>query len=416
MPKQVSPLAPETFPNLADIAGVNLYTHDARLRYAQRPDLFLAVLPPETTTAAVFTKSKCPSAPVDWSRRQLERNAGNNIRAVICNAGNANAFTGEQGADTVTLQSSTTATELSAKLGYAIEANQVMVASTGVIGEPIDDEKMAAGLQVLCGQHPQKPATWNDAATAIGTTDTFAKGASAKSGDITVTAIAKGSGMIAPDMATMLAFIFTDAKISAPLLQEMLTAATQKSFNAITVDSDTSTSDSVFTFATAQAGTQINSPTDTGYTDLQTALDTVCLDLAHQIVRDGEGATKFIEVQVTGATSQHSAAVVARSIADSPLVKTAMAAEDANWGRIVMAVGKSGEPAERDRLAIWIGTEQVAENGQKLGTYSEDRANQSLKEQHIILRVDLGLGDGEAKIWTCDLTQRYIEINAGYRS
>lgn len=416
MPKAVSPLAPDTFPTLADIAGVELYTYDARLRYAKRPDLFLALLAPGTTTAAVFTKSACPSAPVDWSKKQLQKGGGKNIRAVICNAGNANAFTGQIGTDTVALQTATTSTELAAKLGEPIEPSDVMVASTGVIGEPIDNAKMASGLETLVGFHNEKPSDWLAAATAIGTTDTFAKGSSAKEDQITVSGIAKGSGMIAPNMATMLGFIFTDANISHQLLQELLQRVTETTFNSITVDSDTSTSDSVFLFATGQTGPKITSTEDSAYKDLETALHSVCCDLAHQIVKDGEGATKFIEVQVTGATSDASAKIVARSIADSPLVKTAMAAQDANWGRIVMAVGKSGEPAERDRLAIWIGEEQVAQAGMKLDTYSEERANSFLKQDHIILRTDLGLGEGEATIWTCDLTHRYIEINAGYRS
>ena len=405
----ISPLAPASFPELPVVPGVELHAYAANLRYSGRPDLFLAVMPEGTTVGGVFTQSACPSAPVDWCKNILPSGYA---RAVVCNAGNANAFTGSSGAASVQAEVDT----LSAALG--VPANEIYVASTGVIGETLDDGHMVAALGHLV---EARGAAWPDAAKAITTTDTFSKGAVAVvpgthvSGS--VVGIAKGSGMIAPDMATMLGFLFTDVAATSEALQLAVSSATNESFNRITVDSDTSTSDTVLLFSTGAAGNEpIDGPNHPAWADFSAAVFEVCLDLAHQIVRDGEGANKFIEIHVEGAVSDESAEIVARSIADSPLVKTAMAAEDANWGRIVMAVGKAGEPADRDKLAIWIGEEQITEAGLVHPDYSEDRANEFLKQDDIVVRVDMGMGMGSGSVWTCDLTHGYIEINAGYRS
>ncbi len=401
----VSPLAPEAFPELPAVAGVELRTFAAGLRYHGRPDLFLATMPDATTVGGVFTKSQCASATVDWCRSII---ASGTARAVVCNAGNANAFTGVAGVASVQAEVNTLGESLN------IDPNQIYVASTGVIGEPLDDDAMKTSLGEL-GAAPI--ATWQSAATAITTTDTFIKGASASLAGGNVVGIAKGSGMIAPNMATMLGFVFTDLAVTASACQTAIAQATQASFNKITVDSDTSTSDTVLLFATAQAGNDpIDGPEHREWAAFSAAVFEVCLDLAHQIVRDGEGATKFIEVQVNGATSDEAAETIARSIADSPLVKTALAAEDANWGRVVMAIGKAGAPADRDLVDIWIGDEQITSAGQVHAGYSEDRANAHLQGDEILVRVELGLGEGSSSIWTCDLTHGYIEINAGYRS
>ncbi len=403
----VSPLAPERFPDLPAVAGVRLAIHAAELRYRGRPDLMLAELAPGTTVAGVFTRSLCPSAPVDHCRRIIGRGTA---RAVVCNAGNANAFTGAAGAASADL----TAAAVAADLG--VDADDVYLASTGVIGEPMDDGTLADGLAHLApALAPSDPANWRAAAEAIRTTDTYAKGSSSPIAgtDASVVGIAKGSGMIAPDMATMLAFVFTDAAVPAEVAQRCLSAAVAGSFNRITVDSDTSTSDTVLLFAT---GGSTADGAEFDEASFQAALDTVCLDLAHQIVRDGEGATKFVAVTVTGAADDHAAQIIAKAVADSPLVKTALAASDANWGRIVMAVGKSGQAAERDRLAIWIGDEQVSADGVRLDHYSEARATEHLQGDEVAIRVDVGVGTGSATVWTCDLTHGYIDINAGYRS
>ncbi len=401
----VSSLAPLRFPDLPAVAGVRLATHAGGLRYRGRPDLMLAELAPGTTVAGVFTRSLCPSAPVDHCRRIIGRGTA---RAVVCNAGNANAFTGAAGAASAEL----TARAVAADLG--VDAADVYLASTGVIGEPMNDAALEAALAHLAPTlADSEPASWAAAAEAIRTTDTYAKGSAATiaGSPASVVGIAKGSGMIAPDMATMLAFVFTDAAVPAALAQQCLTETVNRSFNRITVDSDTSTSDTVLLFATGRAESG-----DVDESAFRSALDEVCLDLAHQIVRDGEGATKFVAVTVTGAASDAAAEVIARAIADSPLVKTALAASDANWGRIVMAVGKSGQAAERDRLAIWIGGEQVSADGVKLDGYSEARVTEHLLGDEVELRVDVGVGDGAATVWTCDLTHGYIDINAGYRS
>ncbi len=409
----VSPLAPANFPQLPSVAGLQLATHEAGLRYTNRADLFLALLDPGSTVAGVFTKSLCPSAPVDWCRSIL---SSGRARAIVCNSGNANAFTGKAGETSAALTAQTIAD------AFDIDAHEVHLASTGVIGETLPDDRLADGLLQLSGNlQSSGPTAWEAAANAIRTTDTFAKGASARatvgSESFTVVGIAKGSGMIAPDMATMLGFLFTDAAVAPDVLQSMLADSTVRSFNRITVDSDTSTSDTVLLFATGGAGNDpITSTQDPRHDALADAVRSVTLDLAHQIVRDGEGATKFVEVTVSGAASDEAASVIALSIANSPLVKTALAAEDANWGRIVMAVGKAGEQANRDALKIWFGDELVANEGVQADGYSEERATEHLRNDEVKIVVDVGVGAGEATVWTCDLTHGYIEINAGYRS
>ena len=426
MSPAVSPLAPEGFPVLPGVLGVRLAAGEAGIRSKGRLDVMLAVLDPHTSVAAVFTRSQCPAAPVDWCRQSLEDMAGR-ARAVICNSGNANAFTGAAGADVTARTAGAVAELLSGEshgdgLPSKVQADsrpaaaaEVMVASTGVIGEPLPLDNLLGVLPSMVGSLEASSAQgWLDAATAIGTTDTFPKGACAPVGKTgaNVVGIAKGSGMIAPDMATMLAFVFTDAQAPPGLCQQWLDDSVAHSFNRITVDSDTSTSDTVLLAATGAAGV---SATD-HEAEFRAALDSVCLNLAHQIVRDGEGATKFVSVTVTGAHNDHDAEAIARSIADSPLVKTALAASDANWGRIVAAVGKSGRKANRDRLSIWIGHEQCASNGAVHPGYSEARAAAHLQGSEIDLRADVGVGQGSATVWTCDLTHGYIDINAGYRT
>jgi glutamate N-acetyltransferase/amino-acid N-acetyltransferase len=406
----VSPLAPAAFPDIPPVGGVRLATFAAGLRYQRRADLMLAELPAGTTVAGTFTRSLCPSAPVDWCRAILARGTA---RAVVCNAGNANAFTGKAG-ETAT---AVTAETIAAALGCRPE--EVFLASTGVIGETLDPAALAEALPKLA---VSAPADWHEAADAIRTTDTFAKGSYRPvgvGGGITghLAGICKGSGMIAPDMATMLGFLFTDLSVSAEALQAAVSGAVEHSFNRITVDSDTSTSDTVLLFATGAAGNPtIAGPGSPGWEAFTTALGQVTLDLAHQIVRDGEGATKFVAVTVTGAESDVAAKVIALSIANSPLVKTALAAEDANWGRIVAAVGKAGQRADRDALVIRIGDELVTEHGKVAEGYSEARATEHLRQGEVRLSVDVGVGSGQATVWTCDLTHGYIDINAGYRS
>ena len=413
----VSPLAPDAFADLPPVGGVRLAVAEAGLRYVDRPDLMLAALPAGTTVAGVFTRSLCPSAPVDWCRQALAAGGGRG-RAVICNAGNANAFTGAAGATAARLTAETAAGLL------GIDSDEVLLASTGVIGEPMPAEPLTAALPgLVSGLADAAPAGWLEAAEAIRTTDTFPKGAWAPVAgtDAVVAGIAKGSGMIAPDMATMLAFVFTDLAVPAPVLQEVLRQSVGASFNRITVDSDTSTSDTVLLAATGAAGGRSASETagngDPGpWAGFQSALDAVTLDLAHQIVRDGEGAAKFVAVTVTGAADDEAAAAIARAVADSPLVKTAVGAADANWVLIGMAVGKSGQPVAQDRLAVWIGDEQCAEAGAVRPGYDEARATRHLQGSEIDIKVDVGVGAGSATVWTCDLTHAYIDINAGYRS
>lgn len=409
----ISPLAPKSFPELPEIAGVRFATGAAGIRYKDRTDVMLALFDKGTEAAGVFTKSKCPSAPVDWCRARLK--AGK-ARALVVNSGNANAFTGKAGVEVVKLTAA-----LAAKATGA-PGNEIFLASTGVIGEPLDAAKFDSVLDKLCAR--ADPGGLFEAAKAIMTTDTFPKVAAAHATlggvEVSLTGMAKGAGMIAPDMATMLAFVFTDAPIAAAVLQSMLAKSVQTSFNAITVDSDTSTSDTLLLFATGAAAKRgapkIVAPNDRRLAPFKQALDSLLLDLAHQVVRDGEGARKFVEVQVTGAASAASGKKIAFAIANSPLVKTAIAGEDANWGRIVMAVGKAGEKAERDRLAIWFGGVRVAHKGQRDPAYDEAKVSTLMRADEIPIRVDLGLGKGEAKVWTCDLTKDYVAINGDYRS
>lgn len=412
----VSPLAPDAFPTLPPVAGVQLATLAAGLRYQKRADLMLALVDEGSTVAGTFTSSLCPSAPVDWCRKIIGSGGG---RAIVCNSGNANAFTGKAGETSAEL----TANSVAESLG--LEPSGIYLASTGVIGETLPDEALVGAIPTLVGElAPSSASGFEAAANAIRTTDTFAKAASRTltiaGTTINIVGIAKGSGMIAPDMATMLGFVFTDAKVDPVTLQTMLSSAVNGSYNSITVDSDTSTSDTVLLFATGGAGGDAIVADSPEAHQLQTALDEINLDLAHQIVRDGEGATKFVEVAVSGAEDDGAAKIIALSIANSPLVKTALAAEDANWGRIVMAVGKAGQKADRDQLNIWIGDEQCAQGGIVRDGYSEDVATAHLQGDKVVIRVDVGIDEteaaGSATVWTCDLTHGYIDINAGYRS
>ena len=405
----VSPLA-AAFPELPPLAGVRLGAAQAGIRYRGRTDLVLAEFAAGTSVAGVFTSNKCPGAPVDWCRAAL---AGGRARAVVVNAGNANVFTGRAGA------AAARATAVAAAGLLGCPARQVFVASTGVIGEQLPYEKITAALPALHDSLSEHG--WADAARGIMTTDTFPKAATriAELGDATVriTGIAKGSGMIAPDMATMLCFIATDAKIPAAALQRLLGRGVAASFNCTTVDSDTSTSDTVLLFATGQTK-HARVPAEGGrlLADFARALDAVLLDLALQVIRDGEGAQKLVRIDVAGAVSARSAKRVAMAIANSPLVKTAIAGEDANWGRIVMAVGKAGEPADRDRLAVAIGGIWMARDGAVVDGYDETPVVAHMQGREIAIAVDLGLGRGRATAWTCDLTHGYIDINGSYRS
>jgi glutamate N-acetyltransferase / amino-acid N-acetyltransferase len=404
-----SPLAPAAFPALPDIAGVTLRTARARYKNWDRCDLTFVELDEGTAVAGVTTLSKCPSPEVEWCRDALPLGQA---RALVVNAGNSNAFTGHRGRAAVEAIAARVANHLHC------QPSDIFISSTGVIGVPLPIDKAEAGLDAAFSA---APCGWEDAAATIMTTDTFPKAAFAQAviGDRTVSlvGIIKGSGMIAPDMATMLGYIFTDAAVEPQFLQKMLSDANRTSFSCITVDSDTSTSDTVLAFATGKAGNApLSSFDDPGADAFQAALSDVCRQLAHLVVRDGEGASKFIEISVTGAQSDASAHKIALSIANSPLVKTAIAGEDANWGRIVMAVGKAGEPAERDKLSIGFGGVQVARNGLAVEGYDEAPVAAHLKGQEIDITVDLGLGSGRATVWTCDLTHGYISINADYRS
>lgn len=407
---KVSPLAPARFPDIPPLAGVKFATTAAGIRYEGRTDLLLATMPEGTTAAGVLTTSKTRSAPVDWCRTALATGRG---RALVVNAGNANAFTGRRGMDAVT----NTVAAVSRHLGCA--ETEVYVSSTGTIGEFLPDAKITGAVPGLAGRLTE--GAWEDAAKAIMTTDTFPKGAARTTRigttEVKIAGIAKGSGMIAPDMATMLAYVFTDAALPAPVLQALLQPGADASFNSITVDSDTSTSDTLLLFATGTAGNAAVDRADApDLADFRAQLDDLLLDLAHQIVRDGEGATKFVEVRVTGAADARAAKRIAKAIADSPLVKTAVAGEDANWGRIVAAVGKAGEEADRDRLAIRIGGIPVAEGGLAVPDFDETPVAAHMKGQDILMEVDVGVGDGAATVWTCDLTHGYIDINGSYRS
>ncbi len=411
MTDPISPLAPETFPDLPEIAGVRLGTAAAGVKYQGRTDLLMCLLDEGTQVAGVFTRSKTASAPVDWCRDNLSHGSA---RTLVVNSGNANAFTGKAGS------SSVKAVAAKAAKVAGCKRQEVFLASTGVIGEPLEPDCIMNVLEETAAQ--AGPANWEAAAAAIMTTDTFPKAATATARldgkTVTINGIVKGSGMIAPDMATMLGFVFTDAALPAPVLQKLLQRGSDKSFNAITVDSDTSTSDTVLLFGTgsSEAGQDMFSADDPGVKAFAKALDKVLLELAHLVVRDGEGAEKFIEVTVHGAEDDVAARKIGLAIANSPLVKTAIAGEDANWGRIVMAVGKSGEAASRDKMKIWIGGIRVAIRGERDPAYREEDLTEHMAGRHIQMKVDVGIGKGRATVWTCDLTHRYIEINADYRS
>lgn len=409
----VSPLAPKRQPKVPAVPGVRFATAEAGIKYKGRTDVLLVLMDEGTQAAGVFTRSKCPSAPVDWCRENL---AQGSARAVVVNSGNANAFTGVKGRDSVKLTAG-----IAAKAAGCKPA-EVFIASTGVIGEPLDASKFEGVLQDCARRVADGP--WLDAARAIMTTDTFPKALSRKAKidgqEVVIAGIAKGAGMIAPDMATMLSFVFTDAPIAAPVLQGLLSKGVKGSFNAVTVDSDTSTSDTLMLFATGKAAGRgvpaITEPNDPRLSGFKRALNSLLLELAHLVCKDGEGARKFVEVRVKGATSSRSAKRVALSIANSPLVKTAIAGEDANWGRVVMAVGKAGEPADRDRLDISFGEIMVAQQGARAPSYDEAAVSGYMKGEHIVITADLGLGRGKATVWTCDLTKAYVEINGDYRS
>ncbi|MDJ1157462.1 bifunctional glutamate N-acetyltransferase/amino-acid acetyltransferase ArgJ [Chelatococcus sp. SYSU_G07232] len=409
----VSPLAPKSIPAMPAVEGVRFATAEAGIRYRGRTDVLFALFDEGTTAAGVFTRSKCPSAPVDWCRANL---AGGRARALVVNSGNANAFTGMKGRQAVEL------TAAIAARAAGCRPDEVFLASTGVIGEPLDATKFEGVLENCAARAAAGP--WIEPARAIMTTDTFPKVATRTAEiagvPVTINGIAKGAGMIAPDMATMLSFVVTDAPIAAGALQGLLARGVETTFNAITVDSDTSTSDTLMLFATGKAAArgapavaEAGDPRLGGFAE---ALHDLLRDLAQQVARDGEGASKFIEVRVEGAVDDASAKRIALSIANSPLVKTAVAGEDANWGRVVMAVGKAGEPAERDRLAIWFGDIRVAVDGARDAAYDEAATSAYMKGQEIVIRVALGLGTGRATVWTCDLTKEYVAINGDYRS
>ena len=403
-----SPLA-LPFPLLPPVAGARLAVARAGYKAWDRADLTYAALAEGTVAAGVTTRSRCPSPEVEWCRAALPLGRA---RALVVNAGNANAFTGNRGRAAV----EAIAARVAGAVGCA--PSDVFVASTGVIGVPLPIDRAEAGIDAALAA---PDASWEEAARAIGTTDTFPKGATTRAvvdgRTVTLVGIVKGSGMIAPDMATMLGFVFTDAAIEAPLLQRMLERANAETFSCITVDGDTSTSDTVLAFATGRAANAPLADEDSAGADaFQAALTDLCRQLAHLVVRDGEGATKFVTVNVAGATSDESAKAIALSIANSPLVKTAIAGEDANWGRVVMAAGKAGEPAERDRLSIRFGATQVAREGLAVEGYDEAPVAAHLKGREVEIGVDIGLGDGRATVWTCDLTHGYISINADYRS
>jgi len=413
MSSSVSPLAPLNHPVLPPIEGVRIATAEAGIKYKGRTDLLVMTFDAGTAVAGVLTRSKCPSAPVDFCRQNLP--AGK-ARVLVVNSGNANAFTGKKGRQTTAL----TADAAAAAVGCG--QNEVYLASTGVIGEPLDAKRFS---HLLAGLTVEGSADrWSEAGKAIMTTDTYPKYATATvklgSADVTINGIAKGAGMIAPDMATMLSFVATDAPIEAPVLQKLLKRGADLTFNAVTVDSDTSTSDTLLIFATGAAAgrgaPRITSEADPALAPFKRALNRLLKNLALQVVRDGEGARKEIEITVSGAKSSRSAKRIALSIANSPLVKTAVAGEDANWGRVVMAVGKAGEPADRDRLAIWFGDIRVAHEGERDPAYAEAAVSGYMKNDRIRIGVDIGLGRGKATVWTCDLTKEYVAINGDYRS
>jgi glutamate N-acetyltransferase / amino-acid N-acetyltransferase len=410
MSSTISPLAPKAVPDMPEIAGIRLGTAAAGIRYKDRTDVLLVVFDEGTSVAGVFTRSKCPSAPVEWCRARLK---GARARALVVNSGNANAFTGKSGRDACAFTAKVAAAAVGCKM------SEVFLASTGVIGEPLPAQAFDGVMTKL-----EAEATANgymDAAKAIMTTDTFAKVATASARiagtDVTISGFAKGAGMIAPDMATMLSFIFTDAPIAAPVLQTLLREGVVDTFNAVTIDGDTSTSDTLLAFATGAADApRISRASDPRLVPFRKAFNAVLANLSEQVARDGEGARKLLEIVVEGAVSKPSARRIAMSIANSPLVKTAIAGEDANWGRVVMAVGKAGEPADRDRLSIWFGGIRVAHKGARDPAYDEAEVSAVMKQPEIALKVALGLGKGRDRVLTCDLTKEYIAINGDYRS
>jgi len=406
----ISPLAPERFPELAPIAGVRLAAFACGIRYTGRDDLMLAELAPDSAIAGVFTRSLTAGAPVVWCRDCL---SGGKARGIVVNSGNSNTFTGRAGREVVEATAAATARLL------GCDPKEVFISSTGVIGEPPPAEKIIAALpQVM----PLLSAeSWEAAARAIMTTDTFPKGATATATidgvEVRLNGFAKGSGMIAPDMATMLAYVFTDAALPPAVLQPLLAASADRSFNSITVDGDTSTSDTVLLCATQRASHRlVLSSADRRLGDFRRALDAVMIDLAQQIVRDGEGAGKFVTIEVTRAATARAARRIGLTIGNSPLVKTALSAGDPNWGRIVMAVGRAGEKVDQNRLSISIGGIPIAAEGGPVPNYDEAPVAEYMKGREITIGVDLGIGRGKATVWTCDLTHEYIDINASYRS
>jgi glutamate N-acetyltransferase / amino-acid N-acetyltransferase len=411
MPPAISPLAPKTFPALPEIAGLRFATAAAGIRYKDRTDVMLAVFDRDTSVAGVFTRSKCPSAPVEWCRARLK---GRRARALVVNSGNANAFTGKSGRKACAMTAKFAAAAVGCK------TSEVFLASTGVIGEPLAARAFEGVMTKLVAA--ARPDGYGEAARAIMTTDTFPKLATARAriggAEVVINGFAKGAGMIAPDMATMLAFVFTDAPIASPVLQSLLREGVVDTFNAVTIDGDTSTSDTLLAFATGGAKTapRIVHSNDSRLVPFRKAFNAVLASLAEQVARDGEGARKLVEIIVDGAVSKISARRIALSIANSPLVKTAIAGEDANWGRVVMAVGKAGEPADRDRLSIWFGGIRVAHKGARDPAYDEAAVSAAMTRPEITLKVALGLGKGRDRVLTCDLTKEYIAINGDYRS
>ena len=413
MSTAISPLAPASFPEMPSVAGVRLATAAAGIRYSGRADVLLALFDPNTTVSGVLTRSKCPSAAVDWCRDRIKAGGA---RALVVNSGNANAFTGKSGR---------AATKLTAEIAAAAvdcEPSDVLLASTGVIGEPLDAMKFGGVMNGLVAD--AAPGGWHDAAKAICTTDTFPKGAASVvrigGAAVTICGIAKGAGMIAPDMATMLSFVFTDAPIAPAILKNLLQKGVEDTFNAVTIDGDTSTSDTLLAFATGAAAARgmakIARLSDPRLAAFRKGFDAVLANLAEQVARDGEGARKLVEILIEGAASKKSARRIALSIANSPLVKTAIGGEDANWGRVVMAVGKAGEPANRDRLSIWFNGIRVAHKGERDPAYDEGAVAAAMKKPEITVKVALGLGKGRDRVLTCDLTKEYIAINGDYRS
>jgi glutamate N-acetyltransferase / amino-acid N-acetyltransferase len=409
----ISPFAPKSLPDVPVVAGVRFATAEAGIRYKGRTDLLLAVLDPGTSAAGVLTQSKTRSAPVEWCAQALR---GGRARALVINSGNANAFTGRRGREAVEI----TADAAAKAVGCSV--SEVFIASTGVIGEPMDARKFAHLLGRLASE--AKPDAWGPAARAILTTDTFPKLATrrAKIGgvEVVINGFCKGAGMIQPDMATMLCFVFTDAAIEAAALQTLVAQAADRTFNCVTIDGDTSTSDTLIAFATGAAeqrgSPRIGDANDPRVSAFAAALHDLLRELAILVAKDGEGISKFVTVEIEGAETDAAARTIGLSIANSPLVKTAIAGEDPNWGRIVMAVGKAGEAADRDRLSIRFGDILVAESGERAASYDEATVARYMEGADIVVSVDVGIGKGRSTVWTCDLTHGYIDINASYRS